>query len=328
MKFILARFVLLLCAGSVLSLNAAAARTERVRLNGTDYVPLLSWTRVHQFNGKWLRRDESLLFTNRSSRFQVEVDSREAWINGIHCWLLYPTMSRGGQVFIAQQDLDTTLRPILIPSPNAFGDKVKTICLDPGHGGKDPGNHVGNRQEKQYVLLLAQELRDQLKAAGFTVILTRSTDTFLELGERPDVATRKGADLFVSLHFNATENARNEAKGAEVYALTPPGASSTAAGGDFRGGGRYPGNRNDAKNMLLAYQIQKSLVGRLTVEDRGVRRARFQVLRDATMPSVLIEGGFLSHPSEGKKIFDAAYRREMARAIVQGIQAYKKVVER
>ena len=79
--------------------------------------------------------------------------------------------------------------------------------------------------------------------------------------------------------------------------------------------------------MLLAYDLQQSLTRSLSVEDRGVHRARFAVLRDATMPAVLIEGGFMSHPSEGRKIFDAAYRREMARAITEGILHYKRQTE-
>jgi N-acetylmuramoyl-L-alanine amidase len=79
--------------------------------------------------------------------------------------------------------------------------------------------------------------------------------------------------------------------------------------------------------MLLAYEMQKSYTKNLTVEDRGVKRARFQVLREATMPAILIEGGFMSHPAEGKKIYDPAYRKQMARAIVEGILAYKKAVK-
>ena len=110
--------------------------------------------------------------------------------------------------------------------------------------------------------------------------------------------------------------------------MTPVGAASTNARGEGAGSGSYPGNRNNSKNLLLAYQIQKSLVKNLDSEDRGVRRARFEVLREATMPAALIEAGFLSHPAEGKKIFTEEYRRQMARAITEGIQSYKRVVER
>ena len=80
--------------------------------------------------------------------------------------------------------------------------------------------------------------------------------------------------------------------------------------------------------MLLAYQLEKSLVRNLGCEDRGVKRARFEVLRAAEMPAVLIEGGFMSHSAEAKKIYDAGYRRQMAQAIVEGILAYRRLVEK
>jgi N-acetylmuramoyl-L-alanine amidase len=79
--------------------------------------------------------------------------------------------------------------------------------------------------------------------------------------------------------------------------------------------------------MLLAYQIQKSLVRNLQIEDRGIKRARFEVLHLAAMPAILIEGGFMSNPAEGRKIYDPSYRRQMARAIVDGIVAYKGTVK-
>jgi N-acetylmuramoyl-L-alanine amidase len=80
--------------------------------------------------------------------------------------------------------------------------------------------------------------------------------------------------------------------------------------------------------MLLAYQLQKSLVRTTKAEDRGIVRARFAVLKTAAMPAVLVEGGFMTNPTEGKRIYDAEYRRTMARGIVEGIKAYAKLVER
>ena len=119
---------------------------------------------------------------------------------------------------------------------------------------------------------------------------------------------------------------RSEVRGVETYCLTPAGAASSNAQGE--GDTHWlKANGNDEKNMQLAYQLQKSLVRGLSAEDRGVKRARFQVLREAAMPAVLIEGGFLSHPAEQKRILDPAYRRQMARAIVDGILAYKRTVK-
>jgi N-acetylmuramoyl-L-alanine amidase len=307
---------------------AASFGSGTAHIHGQEYVRLIDWARQRGFERGWLRREESLVLTNRSgTKLQFQADSREVRVNGLQVWLLFPLVSREGAIFITQSDLDHTLRPLLVPPRNADGKKIKSICLDPGHGGKDSGNRVGDKQEKDFTLRLAFELRDQLKRHGFKVWLTRSTDTFIELPDRPGLARRRRADLFLSLHFNATEEGRDEAKGAEVYALTPAGAPSTNARGEG-GGGTAPGNQFDEKNLLLAHEIQKSLIRSLDVEDRGVRRARFAVLRDAAMPATLIEAGFMSHPAEGKKIFGVAYRRQMAKAIADGIASYQRIVER
>jgi len=182
------------------------------------------------------------------------------------------------------------------------------------------------RERKKYTLLLAQELQDQLKKAGIKVILTRTTDTYVDLSERPAMAHALGADLFISLHFNASVEDSRDVEGVETYCLTPVGASSTNSRGEGADSPGTDGNHNNAKNLRLAYAVHRSLTASLDVEDRGVRRARFEVLRDADMPAILIEGGYMSHPQEGRKIFTAAYRKQMAHAIVNGIIAYQGAV--
>lgn len=309
--------------GGVLSAAPAASAAPR-----PDYVRLAEWAKWQGMQFTWLKRDETFQLKNAAARIEFNVQSREASYNGLQLWLLYPLVSRGEEIFIAQLDIDSTFRPLLAAPRNEAGKKVRTICLDAGHGGRDPGNQAGGQREKDLTLRLALELRDQLQKAGFRVVFSRAADQFIELSTRAGLARKHGADLFVSLHFNGTGGNRSAAQGSEVYAMTPVGAASTNARGEGAGARAYPGNRNNSKNLLLAYQIQKSLVQTLRSEDRGVRRARFEVLREATMPAVLIEAGFLSHPIEGKKIFTAEYRRKMAQAIVAGIQGYKKVVER
>jgi N-acetylmuramoyl-L-alanine amidase len=291
------------------------------------YVRLSDWAKATGFEIKWLKQDETLQLNNHSSKVMLAVDSREAQVNGVAVWLLFPLVVRNGAICLAQLDVDLTLRPLLSPPRARPGARIKVICLDPGHGGKDPGNRVGSNEEKQYTLLLAQELRTQLARAGFKVTLTRGTDAFIELPTRPELAKRRSADVFVSLHFNAADSGRASVQGAEVYCLTPVGASSTNARGEGAGAGGFPGNRHNDLNLFLAYQMQKALTRNLAAEDRGVRRARFAVLRDAVMPAVLIEAGFMSHPAEGRKIFTSAYRQKMARAIVEGLLAYKRAVE-
>jgi N-acetylmuramoyl-L-alanine amidase len=258
-----------------------------------------------------------------------DVDSAQAEINGVNVRLSFPVANLRSVPLIAQMDLDKTVRPLLYPSRYLAPKRITTICLDPGHGGKDTGNRVGGlffgHSEKTYTLALALELRDQLKKLGFKVVLTRSTDAFVELPARPAIANRSGADLFVSLHFNAIQAGKSDVQGPETYCITPVGATSSNAQGEGGGYGATTANRCETQSLELAYQMERALVKNLGVPDRGVRHARFAVLRDAAMPAILIEGGYMTHPGESKRIFDATYRKQMASAIVKGILAYQKL---
>lgn len=308
--------------------QAIPPSTERVVISGKEFTRLTSWARSNRLEAGWIKREETLLLHNDATRIVVSVDSCEARVNGVQVRLLYPVTARNGFLYFAQLDADRTLGPLLHSPKYPPGTRIKTVCLDAGHGGRDPGNLVGSRQEKKYTLLLAQELRQQLTRAGFKVTLTRSTDTFVDLPERPEKARRRGADILLSLHFNSAATAPATVQGAEVYCLTPAGAPSSNSQGEIGNASACSGNRWNDRNLLLAYHLQKSLVQNLGSEDRGVHRARFAVLREATMPAALVEAGFMSHPAEGRKIFDPAYRQKVARAITQGLLDYKRLVQR
>jgi N-acetylmuramoyl-L-alanine amidase len=308
------------------SAQASLSSLPRVSMYGHTYVRLEDWARANKFQIRYLSGSSAVYVTNRSTRLRFETDSRRAEVDGVDVYLSVPVAKRSGSAYVGQIDLETALQPILFPPRDPAGKRVKTVCLDAGHGGRDTGKINGAHLEKNYTLKLAQEVSYRLRQAGVNVILTRTRDSSLDLEDRPAIARRQGADLFVSLHFNSFPS--REVKGSEVYCMTPPKASSTNARGEGAESTVYPGNRNDERNALLAYQIQKRLIGDLGTEDRGVRRARFAVLREATVPAVLVEGGFMSHPVEGRRITETSYLREMASAIVDGILAYKRLVER
>lgn len=305
---------------------ARAIAPAPIQILGKPYIRVSEWAKKSGLQLHWLKQDKILEATNPRFRIRFTVNTSDSDVNGVSVRLLFPVAIQNGIPYITQLDADHTFRPILFPPLSRTDAKIRTICLDPGHGGNDPGYMIGGRQEKNLTLALARELNEQLLKAGFRVSLTRTSDQKVELPMRPELAKRRRADLFVSLHFNAFP--QKSVEGTEVYCLTPAGAPSSNARGEGAGAGTFAGNRLNDKNMLLAYLMQKSLTQSLSVEDRGVHRARFWVLRDATMPAVLIEGGFLSHPVEGKKIADPAYRRRMAKAIVDAILAYKRQVER
>jgi N-acetylmuramoyl-L-alanine amidase len=222
--------------------------------------------------------------------------------------------------------------PLRSPAKNPL-----TICLDPGHGGRDTGKRVGSgffaHNEKTYTLALALVLRQELENLGFSVILTRTKDVYVPLPARPALANARGADLFVSLHFNASQADPASVAGPETYCITPVGAKSSNDHGDSEdvyavsGTGSTVANYNEDKSLLLAYEIEKALVQNLHAEDRSVRRARYAVLRDARMPAILIEGGYMTNPAEGRKINTSAYRQQMADAITKGILAYLRITQ-
>jgi len=310
-------FLLLLAV----ALFAPAARAAFI--NGHGYVAVTDWAAMKGFRTA-ARSAGEITLTNRTARLVLNKDSHTAGINGENVVLSFPVAVDKGTFLVAALDFSKTIEPLVF-APQFAGKKIITIVLDPGHGGKDPGNRVGGRNEKTATLALAGVLRDQLTAAGFHVILTRTKDSFVELSGRPDTANRAHADLFVSLHFNATVSGKTDVSGPETYCITPVGASSSNAQGEGASYGATPANVSEKKSLLLAYQVQRALVRNLDVEDRSVRRARFAVLRDAEMPAILIESGYMTHPVEGKKIFNPVYQKQMAAAIVKGIQAYQRL---
>jgi N-acetylmuramoyl-L-alanine amidase len=317
--------------------SAISAGLPHFPFSGTDYVNIDDWAAANRFQIRWVvpRKELKLTATspqrigkgsaNNTIQMTFTVDSRKCDFNGTTLWLSRPVGLRSQTPCIAWKDLTTALEPLLFPTKNAAGKKITTICIDPGHGGRDPGNQEGKEMEKKHALLLAKDLSAVLTKAGLKVVMTRSTDTFVELESRVETANRRKADLFVSLHFNSAEDA--SVSGAEVYCMTPAHESSTNARGEGTQNGAYPANRLDSKNVLFAHSVQKALEKNLNIEDRGIKRARFAVLRSVEMPAVLVEGAFMSNKGDAKKISDPKWRQQLAGAISEGILAYKRLVE-
>jgi N-acetylmuramoyl-L-alanine amidase len=282
------------------------------------------WADAAGFSMKWAKIAGTILLTNPAARMEFTVDSRRAEICGVNVWLSLPVVNRNGVALLSAVDAATTIEPILFPRKTDA--RLQTICLDPGHGGRDTGFSEGRNYEKKYSLLLAREVADLLKREGLQVLLTRDSDDYVDLPSRSLLARRQGADLFVSLHYNAAPE--HDVRGIEVYCLSPAGMNSSSDGGGKAPHPRETGNAYDKQNALLAFEMLKTVTGSVPIEDRGMKRSRFEVLRDAGMPAILIEGGFMSNPSDAKNIYDPAFRKRMAQAIADGILAYKKTVER
>ena len=182
-------------------------------------------------------------------------------------------------------------------------------------------------KEKAVVLDIAMRLGRELKKNGYDVSYTRTRDKFEELSDRPQKANSHRANMFLSIHCNAAAN--SSVSGIETFAITPRWAPSTSSSKLSRSDStEYPGNANDGWNQLLAYYIQRSLSAATRMPDRGVKRARFAVLRDLKMPGALIECGFITNSTEARNLGSAAYRQKVAEAIASAVYQYHKTLRR
>ena len=256
---------------------------------------------------------------SKYSHFLFNAGSRKSYFNNTMIWLNAGITRHRETWTITQADLQNTINALLRPKQTLRGKPAHFVVIDPGHGGADSGA-IGKRRvyEKKVVLDVARRVKKKLIASSVKVRLTRDWDIALNLGDRSRLATRWGADLFVSIHANAAAN--TSASGIETFVMTPAGfPSTTATQPDAK---RYRGNANDSANMLLAYYLQRGLLTHTGAKDRGIKHARFGVLKNATCPAALVECGFVSNAAEEAKMIDAAYRDAIAEGIARGILTY------
>lgn len=184
--------------------------------------------------------------------------------------------------------------------------KNEVIFIDPGHGGKDQGtaNQDLHYEEKALTLSLAISVSNHLKRMGYKPVLTRTSDVYVDLSRRAALANQSKANLFVSIHCNYSSN--TSAYGTEIYFYNGKGSSPT----------RTSASEKLAKDLLSSMQKYGAL------KSRGVKAGNFAVIRETTMPAVLIETGFLSNPRERNALLDARYRMHLAKGIAEGIHSF------
>ncbi len=189
-----------------------------------------------------------------------------------------------------------TQEAIALPPPR----RGLTIVIDPGHGGPDPGAiGINGLQEKRIVLSISEKVAAVLRAKGVNAVLTRTDDRDLGLAPRVALAERVKARVFVSIHANAISLSYPQVNGLETYYYNTGGS--------------------------LARTIHKQVLQSVNVRDRGVRRARFYVLRHTSMPATLVEVGFVTGREDGRKLATPEYQQQMAEAIAMGILRYLKL---
>lgn len=247
-------------------------------------------------------------------------DQRRMLCNNSRIELLHVPHYEDGSLWISNLDWFKTLRPLLFPA-TIPRKKITTITIDMGHGGKDPGAIGAFSKEKMITLQTGLQLAQILRSYGFKVHLIRSSDVYVPLARIGPMQKSSGSDLFVSIHVNSTKS--RSVTGVETYCLTPAGAASSNGG--KASDTVYTGNKQDAANFFLAWNIQQSILRRTGAVDRGVKRARFAVLRDIDVPGVLVEIGFITNAEEERKLNDPQYIRKVAYGIVDGIVLFSRM---
>ncbi|MBW4562997.1 MAG: N-acetylmuramoyl-L-alanine amidase [Mojavia pulchra JT2-VF2] len=190
-------------------------------------------------------------------------------------------------------------QPIPQPRPRTIPNGRLVVLIDPGHGGKDPGAiGIGGVREKDIILPISRRIAEVLQQNGVQVMLTRNSDYFVSLQGRVDMAERANADVFVSIHANSAGAGRPDVSGLETYYYD--------------------------SGLGLARAVHNNILQGVNVRDRGVRRARFYVLRKSSMPSILVEAGYLTGREDVAKLRSSNYQNQMADAIARGILQYLK----
>ena len=319
--------------GSISKTNPPVARTNPppAKISKPAPVPVLTWTSLDRWAAEHKIAAPRLLSSTPLVTYAVSstngvlvlsIGSLGATWNGIEFNLGFDPQIIDGEVFLHGLDLQKNLGPLLCEPPLTFGTN-RVIVIDPGHGGNNFGtvSVLDGRFEKEFTLDWAKRLKPLLETNGWKVFLTRTSDVYVTNFDRVTFAEAHHADLFISLHFNSTSDRNKKTGGLETYCITPTGMPSTLTRGFadpwFE---NLPNNNFDAQNLLLAIRVQNAL--RVTgLEDRGVRRSRFDtVLRGQNRPAILIEGGYLSNPREASLIESPEYRQKLAEALANALK--------
>ncbi|MFA6078577.1 MAG: N-acetylmuramoyl-L-alanine amidase [Candidatus Omnitrophota bacterium] len=357
---ILAVIFLAGCAAQGPYLKLDTSLTKDIKtINGTQYVPLAKLCDVYGLSWKWDTFTRTATIEKKGS-IVLRAGSDKLLINGSEKKLDGPVLMQAGAVLvpisfvrnglgsIVTAPSYTVSRPVETVQEHDKQVTINTIVIDPGHGGKDPGA-IGRRmrlREKHLTLALATRLKNELEKNGIRVIMTRYDDTFIPLPRRAEIANKSGADLFISVHINASrtrslsgfecyylseatdDNARAlEAFENESLKLSDEAAISHSSGVD-KALWDMTLTENRRESAALASHICGSVEDSFITRNRGIRTARFYVLKGTRMPAVLIEAAYLSNKNEEAKLSNSSHLDRMADVLAKGILKYRDEYER
>jgi N-acetylmuramoyl-L-alanine amidase len=290
-----------------------------VKIDGRDYVTVESISSFYKFASSSIEGSDVYLRSNNLI-LKATIGSQEILINNIKIFLSNPVIKSDGRALFSRLDLCKTIEPVLRPTYINDYEAFDTVVLDPAYGGEDEGSAGEFGKAKDMTLKFAQALRIKLVQKGFKVILTRSDDSFLTDDERIKTVNDTQGSILISLHFNSGDK---QTSGIETFALTPQGSSNSFEYEDGYNANGLPGNAHDSSNIGLATAVHAMVISRFKFVDRGIKRSQSRVLAGCRHPGILFNGGFITHPEEGRLISSDIYGQSVSSAIADAIVNFR-----
>lgn len=264
-------------------------------------------------SGGYMAKKEWIYDSNYQAWFYL--DETGAYVTGSHLINGALHSFKGNGAWIREIKEETSSNEL----PFATSNYQKVIFLDPGHGGKDPGAQYLGLKEKDLNLQVSQQLKTRLESLGYKVIMSRSTDVFVDfVTERSRISNETNADMFISIHFNATGHGLDSGEdGIQTYTYLPTGNIPSVINK------KWHDNPTRLKySQKLGSYIHQSVLATTHAKDAGLLAKSFAVLRETNKPAVLLELGYMDDSNESKKIRTKEYQQKLVDGIVQGIQQY------
>lgn len=332
-------------------------RKDIIEIGGVAHIPLVRLCDAYGLQCEWDSVARSAVIRKGAGTMVLRAESRWVLIDGRVKDAGRPIAYREAAVYLPLDFARSELGPFIgqeapakikedAPVPSKF--RIRTVVIDAGHGGRDPGaisKKMGLR-EKDYTLKLAHKVKHILEQNGLGVVMTRSKDVFISLPQRVKIANRSGADLFVSIHINASRS--RSMHGFECYFLANTTDDNARALDAYKNSAL---KLSDTAQVLHSRQLDKTLWDMvltehriesseiaknicdsvddsLAIKNRGIRTARFYVLKRAAIPAVLVETAYISNRYEELKVKNPAFLDTMAEAIAKGVLRFKQQYEK
>jgi len=321
-----------------------------ISIEGQEYISMVDFCKNYGIDWEWDNFSGVLTLKKGNNQANILVGSATAEVNSQIEIISPPLRFYNGIIAVPAAFTDRIVskwfkyKPLVRQEESlSYGYKIRKVVIDAGHGGKDPGA-IGRSgvQEKSITLDIAKRLKGLLESKGIDVVLTRASDKFVSLNRRAEIANKSNADLFVSIHINSNKSRQpygfetyyfseatdNVSKALEVAenASCIEDASSSGSSRNLKAIlGDMIYTENIAASKEVAKYICDSTCKIMGLRNRGIKSARFVVLRQTDIPAILLEVGFLSNLKEERYLKNSFYRQQIAEGLASSITNYRRV---